>query len=486
MPVELKDAKKTLQVVEVKRYGEAITIPEKMKLEDAIEVIKRRMAYEEQIIGVSRSYNCFPWDGGLALKAALEKKFGWAQQEDIHTFWGKVPPQMITVDSGPNGKQEQIPWGKFTLPGLEDAYFQLSYEGKGLKFGFLVSGQVKRKHEHVVNEILSDVATWLASNSIYRGQAIKLRVKNESGADEALPTPIFLDTDAIDLSEMVFPRDVQAAIETNLFTPIERIKDCRLNKIPIKRGVLLAGVFGVGKTLAARAAAKLAVRNKVTYVYCERASEFATVVAFARQYLPAVVFCEDIDRVTAGERSMSTDEILNIVDGIDSKNAEMIVVLTTNAVEKMQQAMLRPGRLDAVIEVALPDAETVEKLVRIYGKETIAEDANLTDVGQLLCGNIPAVITEVVHRAKLAQLRRTPVGQKLGKISAEALTESATTMHRQLELLNRHEDVPEPSLDVALRNLVRKELSPVTRETVRDLAESLGRDRDIIADHELA
>jgi transitional endoplasmic reticulum ATPase len=163
------------------------------------------------------------------------------------------------------------------------------------------------------------------------------------------------------------------------------------------------------------------------------------------------------------------DDILNIIDGIDTKNANIITVLTTNDVDALNPAMLRPGRLDAVIEVLPPDAEAVERLLRAYGGSTIPATADVAAVAEALAGKIPAVIAEVVHRAKLAQLRRQPIGERVTRISNEALLEAADTMQRQLSLLYKTPAVVEPTLDNALLDIVRRGLNG-TKESVDKIA----------------
>src|SRR3546814_9239016 len=166
--------------------------------------------------------------------------------------------------------------------------------------------------------------------------------------------------------------------------------------------------------MAATVASRLAVDAGVTYVYIPRADELPDAIEFAKQYQsPAcVIFCEDVDRVTNGDRSVEMDDILNLLDGIDTKNNHIITVLTTNDLQSINPAMLRPGRLDAVIDVTPPDAQAVEKLLRLYGGDAIAADTNLEEAGRVLAGNIPAVIAEVGKRAKLAQLRLQPAGDR--------------------------------------------------------------------------
>jgi ATPases of the AAA+ class len=250
-----------------------------------------------------------------------------------------------------------------------------------------------------------------------------------------------------------------ASVETNLFTPIIRAQDCLENGIPVKRGILLAGTYGTGKTMAANVASRHATDAGITYVYVPRADELSDAIEFAKQYQsPAcVVFCEDIDRSVNGERSVEMDDILNILDGVDTKNANIITVLTTNDLESINPAMLRPGRLDAVINVTPPDGPAVEKLIRLYGKGTISADTDLTEAGKALSGNIPAVIAEVVKRAKLAQLRLQAPGEKVAQISEAALVEASVTMRAQVTLLRERSEakVDVPTLDSVMRGVVQ-------------------------------
>jgi transitional endoplasmic reticulum ATPase len=307
-----------------------------------------------------------------------------------------------------------------------------------------------------VNQILDEVQGELNQGSIYLGQAIGIRFFDDDGDEMNVPEVNFIDA-TITPDNLILSHDVEQIVETNLMTPIRRAADCELNDIQVKRGILLGGPYGTGKTLAAAVAAHEAVEHGVTYVYVQRADELAHAIKFARQYDdPAcVVFCEDIDRVMHGERNVEMNDLLNVIDGIDGKDSNIIVVLTTNFLDEINQAMLRPGRLDAVIEVLPPDAEAVQRLLRYYAGTSIEENTNLTAIGAELQGNIPAIIAEVVKRAKLAELRRIEPGERVHSISEESLMEAAKTMTRQLALLEEREVDTTPALDTAMSNVVR-------------------------------
>jgi transitional endoplasmic reticulum ATPase len=429
----LSESGRKLHVAEVVRHGEQLLVPDGMSIAQAIELLKRRMEYDNQVASFIETFDAFPWDGAYALWKVLGEKYGWASGLPTPGFFGSTPPAMITIDAGPD-QQVSVPWGRIAIPGVE-GYLELGIDMKQNRMVFQITVNTKRKFEPDIRELCRLVREYLRGHSIYKGKAIKMRFRNDRGEVLEMPEPKFLATEGLGPADLIFSDSVHEAVETNLFTPITRRLDCSAAAIPFKRGVLLAGDFGVGKTLAARIAAKLCVEFSVSYIYCVRADEFAQAVEFAIQYQPAVVFCEDIDRALAGERSVSMDELLNVVDGVDSKRSEVMVVLTTNAVEEINPAMLRPGRLDAVIEVTKPDAKATERLLRHYGRGVIGEDVNLSSISDLLKDNIPAVIAEVVKRSKLAALKRTPFGTSTITVDEAALTEASFTMETQLRLL---------------------------------------------------
>ncbi|ENQ1546145.1 ATP-binding protein [Salmonella enterica] len=435
MSKDLTDAQKPVHVAEVVYHGDKLLIPQGMSTQEAIDLLERQRDYLEEEVEINRVYDAFPWDGANALAVALKTKFGWAAAEGTPSFFGKRPPKMITIEVA-YGETIRIPWGRFSLPNVE-GYIQTTASQKNGRICFAIAGIVKRKDEANVELLFNEIGEYLKAHSIYAGKAIKIRFRDDKGQLLEMPEPKFLATDHISRDMLVYSREVEEAIATNLFTPIERLQDCIANGIPVKRGVLLGGPYGTGKTMAATVASKLAVDNNITYLYVPHCDELADAIEFAKQYdrTACVIFCEDIDRALNGERSVEMDDILNILDGIDTKAAKIITVLTTNHLENINPAMLRPGRLDAIINVNAPDAEAVTRLIRLYGEGTIAPDTDLEPTGKLLAGTIPAVIAEVVKRAKLVQLQLQAPGTKVENITGEAVFAAAQTMQDQIELL---------------------------------------------------
>lgn len=462
----LDELNKAVKVAKIEHSGEKMILPEGMDLDDAIDLLRRRKAYLQEEVIVRETVPVFPWDGAHALSRLLTKKYGWAPAVPIPGFFGDKPPEMKSIEIA-FGVVEQVPWGRFELPGIS-GFIQTDAKSEDGQLLFEIIAKVKRDDERVVRELFAELREYAVANSIYRGKALSIQFFNTDGEKLDIPVVKFMDTN-VDETKLVYSQDVTNAIETNLFTPITRLDDCKLNGVPTKRGVLLGGVYGTGKTLAAKVAAKLAVQVGVTFLYTKAANELVHAITFGRLYeKPAVViFCEDIDRVTDGTRSAAMDDILNTIDGIDSKNSNVIVVLTTNNMEGINQAMLRPGRLDAVINVTPPDAEAVQRLLRVYGGDAIAANEDLTRAGEVMAGNIPAVIAEVVQRAKLAQLRRTPRGERVTGLTGDALAEAATTMAAQLDLLKPKDKNDTPTIDGILRSLTQGVVGAETKNLVK-------------------
>ncbi|MGA0398031.1 MAG: AAA family ATPase, partial [Ilumatobacteraceae bacterium] len=132
----------------------------------------------------------------------------------------------------------------------------------------------------------------------------------------------------------------------------------RKHDIPFKRGVLLYGPWGTGKTLAAAVAMASCRRAGITVIQERNWASLESTMQLARTMQPCMVFCEDIDLVT--NRSLT-----NILDDATLKDCAVSLVVTTNNPEKLDPALTRTGRLDIAIGFALPDRITRERILAI-------------------------------------------------------------------------------------------------------------------------
>jgi transitional endoplasmic reticulum ATPase len=415
------------------KLGKKIIIPEEMSYEEAIKWLHRKKEEEETEVSVSEPLQGYPFDGALAFSKAMADLYGWSNMVPTPGFFGPRPPAMIGLEVG-FGETVQVPWGSFAIPGVEGRLETTVDVRDGLPL-MVVSGTVLQKHKREVKKLCDRAREFLREESIYRGKAIRVSFPEDPNYFDVREAPKFLDVSQTKPSELIFPDDTQHLVEASLFTPVEHTEQCRAADIPLKRGVLLEGPFGTGKTLTAYVMAKKCQDNGWTFIYLDKLADLPTAVRFAQKYEPALIFAEDIDRAVGSDRNDAANDILNTIDGIDAKNRELIVVLTTNNVEKIHPAMLRPGRLDAVIPVRPPDQAAAVRLLRLYGRGLIDGSQSLAAAGKKLEGQIPAVIREVVERSKLTAINRLGSSETKLSLSGVDLEKAADGMLAHLKLI---------------------------------------------------
>lgn len=464
--------------VGIEHHGSKITLPAEplpMSIDDGIDALQRKKKDLETEVSVHEVIDAFPLDGAVAFMKALQRIYGWANSVPTPGFFGPKPPQMITVDVGPGPADKiQVPWGGFQIPGVSHPIYTGNTEtSRGA--ALVIYGTVRKRDVDTLKKIAEMTRDIVKNESIYRGKAIRLRSASASTADVNNP-PQFMDLAAAKIEELVLPRQIENLINVNVWTLIEKTQRCLEARIPLKRGVLLAGKYGTGKTLCSLMTAKKCVDNGWTFISLDRAQALHQTLEFARRYEPAVIFAEDIDRAAA-DRNESTNDLLNIMDGVLSKSSQIMVVMTTNHVEKINQAMLRPGRLDAVIVVSPPDSEAAQRLLRIYGRGLIRDGENLDHIGKELSGNIPAMIREVVERSKLAAIA---LGEEY--VTEPSLLVAAAGMRQHMDLLAEPTAKTlsaEEALGAAIARVVGEQVTNITAKSTSMVMEVLEQHEDM-------
>jgi hypothetical protein len=389
--------------------GDKIILPSNpapMTLEAAIEALERKVSERDTRFDLQEQIPGFPFDAMVAFVKAMKEKYGWASVVPAKSFFDVVP-DMHTVRVGPKPKDTiQVPMGKFKIPGVDDPiYIHIAADHSGgtkIRPILCIHANVKLAEKQLIMELVALAKDIMARESIYKGRPLRLKVQPDGEINFGLE-PDFIDVSRISKDELVLSKPVMEQVEVSLLTPIKHTQACLEHKIPLKRGILLAGNYGTGKTLTSSVVARVCEEHGWTFIALDDAKGLKGALEFAKQYEPAVVFAEDIDRVS-GVRTDKVNDLLNMVDGILTKESKVITVLTTNHVDKINQAMLRPGRLDAVIMVTPPDSEAVQRLLRMYGRGLIATNEPLERIGTEAAGRIPAILREIVERSKLSMV----------------------------------------------------------------------------------
>ena len=425
----------------VEHVGRKIILPADpapLGLLEAAEILEAMHEEAEQEVAISEVIRSAHFvDGLVAFTDAMEEVFGWTKAVTVQTFFGPKPPVFVDIPISISESRRVIT-GRFEIPNVKGFVQVGSAMDKGVTV-FQIQGKTIRKFQPLFEALAEATRRRVKENSIFRNKSFELLFNSEGGlSDDA---PVFIDLSGIETP--IFSHETEAAVQANILSPIQHSQRCREHNIPLKRGILLEGPYGTGKTLVSRQAGQEAIKHGWTHIVIREPKNLAPALEFARKFQPCVVFVEDIDREMEGEdRTGKIDAILNTLDGVDSKNSEVMVVFTSNHADRINRAMMRPGRLDAVISVQNPDAHAALRLAKVYGGKLIDPSADYTLAGEALAEQSPAVIRETVERAKLYSMDRITADEQFF-LTPEALADSATTMKRQLELLKEKAAPPQ-------------------------------------------
>lgn len=432
--------------------GKQMILPATME-GDIPKAVKYLQDWDEQQNTETRYHRIFkyrPFDGAHALQNALKTIFGSTgigkAQWDF--FTGKTPPQFISVDVDVN-KQEQVPWGEIAFAPLKAKIHLNIQQDKDLGQLFHLIVDAPRKYRGHIEGLFIAVEAELSKNSIYKGKAI-------DGND----TPGFIDPFRTDRTKVVYSEEVTKQLSANVWSLLRHTERMRTMDVPLKRTVLIEGPYGTGKSLAAQLTAQQATENKWTFLFNRPGVDnLETTMKTAHLYAPAVVFFEDIDVIAETGDPEAVNRLLDLFDSITNKGTEIICILTTNHIERIHKAMLRPGRLDAVIHIGELDEGGYERLVKACVKpDLLADDVDYHEVSMAMDGFMPAFAKEAIDRAMRYAIDRT--GGFPDVLTTDDLVEAARGLRPQLDLMEAATEGSHPeALGAALQRTVEGALS---------------------------
>merc|ERR1719512_651813 len=195
------------------------------------------------------------------------------------------------------------------------------------------------------------------------------------------------------------------------------------NGCRIPRGVILDGPPGTGKTLLAKAVAgeagvpfiSVSASEFVEMFVGVGASRVRDIFSQAKKNAPCIIFIDEIDAVGrqrgagfAGgndEREQTINQILVEMDGFDG-NPGIITIAATNRVDILDNALLRPGRFDRKINVALPDFKGRARILGVHSRgKPLEPDVDLEAIARRTPGFSGAQLENLMNEAAIASAR---------------------------------------------------------------------------------
>lgn len=257
----------------------------------------------------------------------------------------------------------------------------------------------------VARRFLVELRATMQRLNVYRGQVISLSPGSLGMGPQTLVA--FHTLPHIQRDDVVLPELMLARIERQTFGFAEHAEELLAAGRSLKRGLLLHGSPGTGKTLTLMYLIGRMPGRTVLLATGLGVGLLQAVVQMARTLAPAMVVIEDVDLI-AEDRGMHFGrpvpllfDLLNELDGLRD-DSDVIFALTTNRPEVLEPALAaRPGRIDLAIELPLPDAAHRRRLLELYAQGLELRDVDLDAVVAQTDGASPAYIKELLRRAAL-------------------------------------------------------------------------------------
>jgi hypothetical protein len=318
-----------------------------------------------------------------------------------------------TVPAGPAGQARGcVRCGLYLI---DDAGARLAVllRGPGEHGSGEVSLEVAGGGQERAMHVLDEVQRLAIEHNVYRGQVVAFGGEM-FGPGRAAPLS-FLHRPRVDRSEVVLPDDLLDGIEQQVLGVARHAGQLLASGQHLKRGVLLHGAPGTGKT------------HTVRYLLGEMPGVTAVVISggalqligqacsVARTLQPAVVVVEDVDLI-AGQRDPRAGQhpllfqLLNEMDGL-GEDADVTFLLTTNRADMLEAALAaRPGRVDHAAELPIPDASARRRLIRLYQGSLVLDLDDPELVISRTEGVTASFLKELLRRAALhaAQDQESP------------------------------------------------------------------------------
>jgi transitional endoplasmic reticulum ATPase len=255
-----------------------------------------------------------------------------------------------------------------------------------------------------------------------------IRVTNEDfkqalkGIEPSALREVFVEVPDVTWNQVGGLETTKERLRETIQWPLEYGSVFEAMDLQAAKGVLLYGPPGTGKTLLAKAVANEADSNFISVKGPELLSKWVgesekgvrEVFSKARENAPTVIFFDEIDSI-ATERGQNTSDsgvgervvsqLLTELDGLEELE-DVVVIATSNRPDLIDNALLRPGRLDRHVHVPVPDEEAREAIFGVHTRDKpLADSVDLSELARRTEGYVGADVEAVCREAAMAATR---------------------------------------------------------------------------------
>lgn len=306
--------------------------------------------------------------------AEFFKKKGWTEYKAVSFgYLSELPPTMFEIEVSPD---------KF-IKGYKDAVlFYSKKDGSKLcveispspRGGFYYTFYATTEND----PIFQDLTKLAGEKNIYKGKKIDCDGR-------------FLKLDNISWNDVVLDDGIEEVIKSNIVDSFKMRDILKKFDLPVKRGVILHGPPGTGKTKICKCLAKDA-EYSVLYAlpadFNQDSGGIRRVTDMAKDLAPCLLIIEDLDWIAQHRTSGNAHfvmELMNQIDGIESFG-DIITLGTTNCLDELENAIKnRPGRFDRIIKIDVPTEKSRKKMIKKFtSKFVLDEDVDIDKLSSVL------------------------------------------------------------------------------------------------------
>lgn len=278
-------------------------------------------------------------------------------------------------------------------------------------FSVLITGAAKNKE--TVTEFGQSIERIIKNDNFYRGANFRLSQR-----------PELLKVSTHTWDSVILDSATKDDIELNTTGFLKNTRRLAKLGVPCKRGVILSGSPGTGKTILCKAL--MAKSGKITCIttdpyYLDDSCYIRAVYEMAVDLKPSLVFIEDLDQIGQGRveygwrQAPALNTLLEVLDGVE-ENVGVVTIATTNSLDTLDEAIVRrPSRFDRIIQLPNPDLDKRQQLI---GRLSLKARIDPEIQRYIACRTehfTPAQLQEVVYSLAIECSTRTKTftGQKL-------------------------------------------------------------------------